>query len=447
MGALFGTDGIRGKANVHPMTADVALAVGRAVGSLVRRPDRPPSVVIGRDTRLSGDMIEAALTAGLCSTGADVLSAGVIPTPGVAFLIRDTKSAAGIVVSASHNPFDDNGIKVFDRAGQKLPDAQEDFIEGVVEGRERVAIEPAAIGRKTALNDACERYAAFCKRAFDAGASLQGLRLVLDCGNGATHAVAPAVFTGLGAGVTVLNDAPDGTNINRDCGSQHVAALISAVKRENADAGLAFDGDGDRLIAVDETGRELDGDAIMAVCARDLLDRGLLANQTVVVTPMSNLGLRLAFERLGIRCLDAAVGDRHVRELMQKAGAVLGGEQSGHIIFLQHHSTGDGIISALRLLSAMRRRGERLSVLGSIFQPAPQKLINVEVARKPPLDSVPDIQSAIAAATVELAGRGRVLVRYSGTQMLCRVMVEAPDPAKTDRIAGELAALVRANLG
>jgi len=444
---LFGTDGIRGKANVYPMTADVAMAVGRAVGSLVGQSGRPPRVVIGRDTRESGDMLEAALTAGLCSMGTETLAAGVVPSPAVAFLTRDFQATAGIVVSASHNPYDDNGIKVFDSVGRKLPDAQEDFIEGVIKGKKLLAPEPSAIGRRTPIPDACERYAAFCRRAFDGGASLQGLHLVLDCGHGATHAVAPAVFTSLGARLTVINGSPDGTNINRDCGSQHIEGLIDVVKREKADAGLAFDGDGDRVIAVDETGRALDGDAIMAVCARDMLERGELAQKTVVVTPMSNLGLRLAFEQLGIRCLDAAVGDRHVREFMQKTGAVLGGEQSGHIVFLQHHSTGDGIISGLRLLSVLRRSGKRLSVLGSIFKSAPQRLINVEVTRKPPLDSEPDIQAAIAAAITELAGRGRVLVRYSGTQMLCRVMVEASDPAQTDRLAESLAKVVRASLG
>lgn len=448
MGKLFGTDGIRGRANEPPMTPDVALAVGRAVAAVCRR-GNSSQIVIGRDTRTSGPMLEAALSSGICSMGANVNLLGVLPTPGVAFAVRHLDADAGIVISASHNPFEDNGIKVFGAAGQKLDDDMESRVESLVlenAGAGKHAA-PGKVGRIETMPGIAFEYAAFCRKTVASDMSFRKFKLVLDCANGATYQVAPRVFEDMSATVLALNDHPDGTNINLDCGSQHTQRLAAAVKDTGADAGLAFDGDGDRLIAVDDSGRELDGDAVLAVCARDLLERNLLPNRTVVVTPMSNLGLRLVFEQLGIHCLDAAVGDRHVLELMRKSGASLGGEQSGHVIFLDHHSTGDGIITALQLLATMARSGKKLSELGRVFQSAPQRLINVEVRQKPSLESVPEIQSAIRSAEKELGTRGRVLVRYSGTQMLCRVMIEAPEQTTTDRLANELAAVVSASVG
>lgn len=448
MGRLFGTDGIRGKANEPPMTPETAMAVGRAVACVCRR-DGKARIVIGRDTRASGDMLESALASGICSAGVDVGLLGVIPTPGVAFAVHHMAAAAGIVISASHNPFDDNGIKVFSASGQKLDDDAEALVESLVAGGTPPGMQGASegTGRIEACPGILREYGLFCRGTAPSDMAFRSLKVVLDCANGATFQVAPQVLKDLSATVLTLNDRPDGTNINRDCGSQHTGGLAKAVKETGADAGLAFDGDGDRLIAVDGTGRELDGDAILAVCARDLLERNLLKNRTVVVTPMSNLGLRIAFEEVGIRCLDAAVGDRHVLELMQKSGASLGGEQSGHVIFLDHHSTGDGIITAVQLLAAMQRSGRTLAELARVFKPAPQRLVNVDVRHKPALESVPAIRSAIQSAESELGSRGRILVRYSGTQMLCRVMVEAPDADVTERLATRLANAVRTAIG
>lgn len=445
---LFGTDGIRGKANVPPMTAETAMAVGRAVATVCRR-GRNPLVVIGRDTRASGDMLESALAAGLCSMGADVGLLGVLPTPGIAFAVRHMNADAGVVISASHNPFEDNGIKIFGASGQKLDDSMEARVESLVLGLSAAPtpVGPDSVGRCRPIPEAAGDYATFCRRTLPPDLTFEGLRLVLDCANGAASGVAPAVFRALGAEVLAINDAPDGININRDCGSQHTAGLVRAVKEHRADAGLAFDGDSDRLIAVDDTGRELDGDAILAVCAKDMLGRNALRNRTVVATQMSNLGLRLVMRELNVRLLDAAVGDRHVLELMQKNGACLGGEQSGHVIFLDHHSTGDGIITAIQLLAAARRARQKLSVLAAVFQPAPQKLINVDVRQKPPLETVAAIQEAIRAAQKELGDTGRVLVRYSGTQMMCRVMAESPALPTTERLADSIAAAVRVALG
>jgi phosphoglucosamine mutase len=405
-------------------------------------------VVIGRDTRISGNMLEAALSTGIRSMGVDAGLLGVLPTPGIAFAVRKLGAVAGVVISASHNPFEDNGIKIFGATGQKLDDDMESRVERLVLGQQSPAQEtPAHTGKTRDLAGLAADYCAFCHASVPPDMAFKGLKVVIDCANGAAFKVAPRVFRDLGAKVTVINAAPDGTNINRDCGSQHTAGLARAVKETRSDAGLAFDGDADRLIAVDETGRELDGDAILAVCARDLLERNALLNRTVVATQMSNLGLRLAMANLGVRLLEAAVGDRHVLELMQKNGACLGGEQSGHVIFLDHHTTGDGIISALQLLAAMRRAGAKLSELASIFRPAPQRLINVDVRNKPPLETIDSVRSEISAAQKELGDSGRVLVRYSGTQMMCRVMVEAPDAATTNRVAERVAAAVRSALG
>ncbi|MDA0576510.1 MAG: phosphoglucosamine mutase [Verrucomicrobia bacterium] len=449
MGKLFGTDGIRGVANTWPMTAETALAVGRATAHICRQHEGRHRIVIGKDTRLSGYMLENALTAGICSMGVDVLLVGPLPTPGIAFITESMRADAGIVISASHNPFQDNGIKIFARGGIKLSDAMEAEIEALVSSGRINDIRPTAdhVGKAFRIEDALGRYIVFCKNAFPRDLSLDGLHLVLDCANGATYKVAPIVFSELGARVTTLHHTPDGTNINRRCGSQHPEELARKVVEVGAHAGLAFDGDGDRMIAVDEKGQALTGDHVLAICAQDMQARGILAGNQLVCTPMSNIGLRMALKGLGIGYCEANVGDRNVLVKMRDVGANLGGEQSGHILFLDHHSTGDGIISCLQVLAIMQQTQTPLSRLADVMQIAPQALINVPVAEKPPIDSIAGLQAAIRKGADELADAGRVFVRYSGTEPICRVMVEGPTIAMTERIANTLADLVRARIG
>ncbi len=448
MTRLFGTDGIRGRAGEYPMTAEMALQVGRALALHFRRARSRVRVVVGRDTRLSGPMLESALAAGLASGGADVLLAGVIPTPGVAFLVRDGRAAAGVVISASHNPYRDNGIKVFGGGGFKLSEAEEKAIERTILAPAALAAATApGMGRIAPLPGAIERYAAFLARAAPPGRPFRGLALVLDCAQGASAAVAPGLFRRLGAEVWALGVSPDGTNINRNCGSEHPQGLAREVRRRKADLGLAFDGDADRIRAVDEKGRLLTGDQLIAVFARSLRDGGKLARQLVVTTVMSNLGLALALQALKIRRAETKVGDRLVLEEMRARGAILGGEDSGHIIFLDRHTTGDGVLSAVRLLAVLKRTGQPLSELAKAMRVFPQALVNVEVGRKEEISSLPGVVAAIRRAQGELGGAGRVLVRYSGTQPLCRVMVEGQSAASVRRIAGEVARAVREALG
>ncbi len=437
MGKLFGTDGVRGVANIAPMTAEMILEIGRATAHVCKlHQDRRHRIVIGKDTRVSGYMVENALTAGICSMGVDVFLVGPMPTPGIAFITRNMRADAGIVISASHNPYQDNGIKIFSRTGYKLPDAEEDEIEGLILTGKIRDIRPTAreIGKARRIEDAIGRYIVFCKNTFPEDRSLEKVKLVLDCANGATYKVAPIIFSELGAAVTTIHDNPDGININDNCGSQHTGDLQARVLEEKADVGLAFDGDGDRLIAVDEKGQVLTGDQIMTICARMYKESGWLANNLVISTVMSNFGFGLALKKLGIRHGASKVGDRYVLEMMQEKGAVIGGEESGHVIFLNHHTTGDGIIAALQLLSAMRLYRKPLSSLARMMKLYPQKLVNVEVKEKPPLEKIPAVQEAIRQAENRLKGKGRVLLRYSGTQAMCRVMVEGP----TDELTGEL---------
>lgn len=450
MGKLFGTDGIRGVANQAPMTAEMALAIGRAAAFVLKREHKGLNrILIGKDTRLSGYMIENALTAGICSMGVDAFLTGPMPTPGIAYITRSMRCVAGIVISASHNPYQDNGIKIFASSGFKLSDDLEQEIETLLATGQIQDIRPTAneIGRAKRIDDALGRYIEFCKGTFPAGATLEGLRIVLDCANGATYHVAPTIFRELGAEVTAIHDEPNGQNINDQCGSQHTADLRAKVLATGAHIGLAFDGDGDRLIAVDETGTEISGDHIIAICARHLHQQGRLRNNLVILTPMSNLGLRLAFRDLGIRWMDAGVGDRLVLELMQREDAALGGEQSGHVIFRDLHTTGDGIVSALQLLAVLKASGESLSKLATLFSPAPQRLINIDVRRKPPIETLKEVAKSIRAAEKELGEDGRVLVRYSGTQSMCRVMVEAASEEATVRLANAIADEVRKAIG
>jgi phosphoglucosamine mutase len=449
MGRMFGTDGVRGVANNHPMTAELALEIGRAAAYICKKhKKRRPAIAIGKDTRLSGYMLESALTAGICSMGVDVYLAGPISTPGVAFITRSMGADAGMVVSASHNPYQDNGIKIFSRDGFKLPDAEEDSIEDlIVTGRIR-EIRPTAdeIGKAYRIEDASRRYVSFCKNTFPEDQSLKGMKIVLDCANGATYKAAPAVFSELGASVDTIHCNPNGININDHCGSQYTDGLISRMREIRADIGLAFDGDGDRLIAVDDKLNLITGDHILAICARMYKGKGLLKNNLVVATIMSNFGFFVALKKMGIEKEVSKVGDRYVLEMMREKGAVVGGEQSGHVIFLNHHTTGDGIIAALQLLWAMRYYGQSLSELAKIMIPSPQKVVNVGVKNKPPLESIPALQKAVREAESELGENGRVLIRYSGTQAVCRVMVEGPTEQTTDRLADTLAEAVRKNI-
>lgn len=448
MGSLFGTDGVRGIANRAPMTAEMALEIGRATAYVCKRHNKRHRIVIGKDTRLSCYMLENALTAGICSMGVDVLLLGPMPTPGTAYITQSMRADAGIVISASHNPYQDNGIKIFTRDGFKLSFKLEEEIEDIIQSGRINSIRPTAveIGRAKRIDDATGRYIVFCKQTFPQHISLNGMKLVLDCSNGATYKVAPIIFQELEADVTAIHSTPNGININKNCGSQHTGDLAKRVLDEQADVGLAFDGDGDRLIAVDEQGHELDGDHIMAICAQHMQQTGALKGKKVIITPMSNFGLRLALDQLGVTYEEADVGDRNVLELMQKTGTVLGGEQSGHIIFLSHHTTGDGIISALQLLSILKQSEKPLSELAKVFQRAPQRLVNIEVASKPPLEDLPAIQEANHKACQELGKEGRTLIRYSGTQSICRVMVEGPTQDMVDRITNMLVETVTKSL-
>lgn len=450
MGTLFGTDGVRGVANVHPMTAEMALAIGRATAYVLKKNHSGLNrILVGKDTRLSGYMLENALTAGICSMGVDALLTGPLPTPGIAFLTRTMRCVAGIVISASHNPYEDNGIKIFSSSGYKLNDDLEAEIERLLQSSELVSVRPPAseIGRAKRIDDAAGRYIEFCKGTFPGEYTLEGMKVVLDCANGASHRIAPTIFTELGADVTTIHAEPNGININSNCGSQHTEELRRKVIETRSDIGLAFDGDADRLIAVDEKGCEISGDHVIAICAKHLKDIGQLKNNLVILTPMSNLGLRIAFDNLGIKWMDAGVGDRLVLEMMKKQGACIGGEQSGHVIFLDKHTTGDGIVTALQLLSVMKGSGSTLSELAKIFQVAPQTLLNIIVKEKPPMETMPGVLKAIDKAEKELRNQGRILVRYSGTQPMCRVMIEATSQETSDRLAESIASQIRKIIG
>lgn len=445
MKKLFGTDGIRGVANRHPMTPEMAVAVGRAVAAHFKT-DASNRVVIGKDTRLSGDMLECGLAAGLCAMGADTCLCGVLPTPGVAAITSRLGACAGIVVSASHNPYEDNGIKVFDAQGYKLSEATEAVLESRIHRELQKATLSPDVGRCDTIMDALEFYNVFLAETVP-NLSLKGLRIALDCSHGATFQAAPEVFSRLGAEISVLADRPDGININDGCGSQHPEALRKAVLQNHAHAGFAFDGDGDRVIAVDETGKVLTGDQALAICALHMKAAGRLTGDRVVATVMSNMGLKRALKQHGIRLFLAQVGDRHVMEMMKSEGAVLGGEDSGHTLFLDRHSTGDGILTALQVLEAVRAAGRPLSELAAIMTVFPQILINVPVTEKPDIETVADIRDAILQVEKRLGDEGRVFVRYSGTQLLCRVMVEGPSKKETRTFAEQIAEKVRATIG
>jgi phosphoglucosamine mutase len=449
MGKLFGTDGIRGEANRYPMDAAIAFSVGQAVANLFKKAGHRTRVVIGKDTRISGYMLESSLEAGVSSMGGISYLVRVLPTPGIAFIAQSMRADAGIVISASHNPYQDNGIKIFSGNGFKLSDEQEETIENLIlSGKLPEMVPPAKeMGRAHRMEDAPGRFIVFLKNTFPRDLSMEGMKIVIDAANGATYRVAPATFTELGANVEVIHNNPNGLNINEDCGSQHTQDLEKRVVETGAAIGLAFDGDGDRLIAVDEKGRTITGDQILIICARALKDQGRLKNDLLVSTVMSNLGLTFACKKYGFKHHASKVGDRYVLEDMQRLGAVIGGEESGHMIFLDHHTTGDGIITALQLIAAMIQKGKPLSELAGMMEIFPQKLINVPVKSKPDISTVPQVVAAIKQAEAELGDRGRVLVRYSGTQNACRVMVEGPTDALTEKFCKQIAEAVKAAMG
>ncbi|MCB9725414.1 MAG: phosphoglucosamine mutase [Spirochaetaceae bacterium] len=446
MRKLFGTDGIRGTANVHPMTPEVAMALGRAIATVFRAAEgERKQILIGKDTRLSGYMFEDALAAGICAMGVNVIQVGPVPTPALAFLTRDMRCKAGVMITASHNPYQDNGIKFFAADGFKLPDAEEARIEQLIESGEiaRMTVAPDEIGQAHRIEDARGRYVVYLKNTFPRDLNLEGLRVVIDCANGAGYRVGPTVLRELGAEVFEIGCEPNGRNINDECGSLHPDRTAAKVRELRADVGIALDGDADRVVLVDEHGEVLDGDELMWLCARDMKARGELANDAVVATVMSNLGLELALSRIGVKLVRTAVGDRYVVEEMRRGGYNLGGEQSGHILFLDDSTTGDGLMSALRVLALMAREQRPLSQLDEGFERLPQVMVNVGVAEKRPLEELTILQEAIAEAESEFAGEGRILIRYSGTELKARVMVEGRHEARVHELANQLAGTLK----
>jgi len=446
-GKLFGTDGIRGKANHYPMTGEIAFEVGRAAAYVLKKKHGLNKVLIGKDTRLSGYMLESALTSGICSMGMNVVLVGPLPTPGIAFITRSLRVDAGVVISASHNPFNDNGIKFFSSDGFKLPDCTEAEIERTMFSKrlEKIRPEGTGIGKAYRVEDAAGRYIEYIKSTFPKGRTLDGMRVVVDCSNGAAYKITPSAFTELGADVIAINDKPDGVNINENCGAMHPEGMQRAVLEYRADIGIAHDGDADRTIICDEKGKIVDGDKIMAICAMDLKNEGKLKNNTVVSTVMSNIGFELSLKKAGIKTIRTQVGDRYVVEEMLKSGCNLGGEQSGHIVFLDHNTTGDGPITALQVLSVISRSGRKLSDLATDITIYPQILINVTVRKTSDLEEFPRVTAAIKKAEKELKG-GRILIRPSGTEPKIRVMVEGDSMDNITTIAENLAAVIKTNM-
>ncbi len=446
---LFGTDGVRGVANLHPMTVEIAMKLGRAAGYIFRDGKHRHRIVIGKDTRISGYMLECALASGICSMGVDVLLVGPIPTPGIAFITRSLRADAGIVLSASHNPFQDNGIKFFSSTGHKLPDWQEAEMEKLITSGKIDNYRPTAteVGKAYRIDDALGRYVEFAKNSFPKGMTLDGMRIVVDCANGAAYRVAPEVYQELGAEIIVINNKPDGININEGAGALHPENMAKLVKKHKAHVGIAHDGDADRVILCDEKGNVVDGDYIMAISALDMLKQGNLKNETVVGTVMTNMGLEVLFNESGIKFLRTPVGDRYVLEEMADVGANLGGEQSGHVIFSDHTTTGDGIITALQVLRVMRATRKKLSKLCEVMERYPQVLVNVKVKNKKAFNTIPEVKKELTRIEKLMAGKGRVLLRYSGTEPIARVMIEGKSKKIIDSLAHGLARLIKKKLG
>ncbi len=442
---IFGTDGLRGQVNEYPMQPELVLRLGLAAGKYFTNGNKNPRVVIGKDTRLSGYVFETALTSGLCAAGMNVYQVGPMPTPAISFLTKNMRADLGIVISASHNPFMDNGIKFFDRNGFKLTDKAEQEISDLVTSTDTSwnSPSPEEIGRTFKIQDSPGRYVVSLKNSFPPQLDLEGMTIVLDCAHGAAYRVAPLVFQELGANVVTLGVNPDGTNINKDCGSLHPELVKEKVLETNADLGIALDGDADRVILVDEKGTILDGDQVMAIFAQDYIDKGQLPDKKLVATVMSNMALEVFMRERRGELIRTAVGDRNVAEAMQKNGTILGGEQSGHIIFLNYSTTGDGILAALQLLKVMREKQKRASELAGMLELFPQKMVNIRVKNKIPIDQSPDLQSSVQKVEKELGDKGRVLLRYSGTEPVARVMVEGENVQKVEKLAGELSGVVQ----
>lgn len=445
---LFGTDGIRGQANRFPITPEVALRTGRAVAQVLGRGEDPRArVVIGRDTRLSGSMLESALTSGLVSAGVDVLLPGELPTPAIAHLTKSMACDAGIMLTASHNPHEDNGLKIFDPDGFKLSDELEREVERLILSEDELpGVAPSAIGRTRRIRDARGRYIEYAKQTID-NLVLRGLKMVVDCGNGAAWSIAPAIFEELGAEVIATGCEPDGRNINGGRGALHPGHAGALVREHGADIGVSFDGDADRVIFCGERGRPISGDRILALCALALNEQDRLRGNTIAVTVMSNLGLHDAMRRQGIEVITTAVGDRQVLEALRQRGCSFGGENSGHLIFADHATTGDGILSALQVLAMMKRKAVPLSELAACMSEFPQKLLNLPVADKPPLAELPGLGRTMREADEALGNEGRQLIRYSGTENMIRILVEHREAAVMETWSERLAEAVRQDIG
>ncbi len=452
MRKLFGTDGIRGIANIEPLTAEMAVRLGRAAAYYFKKKKNKIGhhrIVIGKDTRLSGYMLEGALTAGICSMGVDVMLVGPMPTPAIAFLTRSFRADAGVVISASHNSFEDNGIKFFSEDGFKLPDEYEMEIETLIYSGEIDNLRPTGegLGKAFRIDDAEGRYIEFAKNSIPRGFDFEGLKVVVDCANGAAYKITPTVLRELGADIIIIGNKPDGVNINRECGSLQPENLQCLVKEHNAHIGLAHDGDADRLIMIDERGEIVDGDKVLAMCAIEFKRSGRLSQDTLVATVMSNFGLDIAMKEAGIKVVRTPVGDRYVMEEMIKNNYNLGGEQSGHIIFLDFNTTGDGLVTALQVLTLVQKTGKRLSELASCMKTFPQKLVNIRVREKKDLDTLPDLVRVIKESEKRLEGRGRIVVRYSGTESLLRIMAEGEKEEEIIQIIDNISEAVKEYIG
>jgi phosphoglucosamine mutase len=452
---LFGTDGVRGTANIDPVTAEIALRLGRAAAHVVAqlpgysRNGSRRRIVIGKDTRLSGYLLESALTSGVLSMGVDVLLIGPLPTPGVAYITRALRADAGIALTASHNPYQDNGIKFFRHDGYKLDDEAEARIEALVFNGETDHIRPTAgeLGRAKRIDDALGRYVEFAKQSFPRSRTLEGLKIALDCANGAAYKASPLILRELGAEVFVVHNTPDGTNINENCGSMHPGEIQKLVRQTGAHVGISHDGDADRVLLADETGEIVDGDEILAIAALDFLRRGQLAENTLVATIMSNCGLDELLEQHGGRVLRTKVGDRYVIEEMQARGLNVGGEQSGHLIFRDYSTTGDGIVAALQILRIMVESGRPLSELRRCLHKYPQAQRNLRVREKPPLETLEEAGALVRSTELALAGKGRVLLRYSGTEPKIRLLLEGRDAAYLEERADAIASAILRQIG
>jgi phosphoglucosamine mutase len=446
---LFGTDGVRGKANVFPMDSETVLKLGRAAAHVLRRSEGRHRILIGKDTRISGYMLEQALASGICSMGVDVILCGPLPTPGVAYLTKSMRVDAGVMISASHNSYEDNGIKFFGPDGFKLPDSTEAEIERLLEPGhlDELRASPDVIGKATRIEDAVGRYLVYLRSALERQLDFEGLKIVVDTANGAAYRVAPQLLKELGAEVITLSDRPDGKNINLDCGSLHPENLSKKVVEVGAHCGFALDGDADRVVFVDEKGAVLDGDSILAMLAKSFKARGILQGDGIVATTMSNFGLEAFLQSQGLKLYRSDVGDRYVLLEMLKRGINLGGEQSGHVISLDHNTTGDGTLTALLVISAMLSEKKPLSSVQTLITRYPQKLESFLVSSKPPLESLKKVQETIQAAEKKLSGKGRILIRYSGTEYKARVMVECEDTALCDQLTKELVGAIKAEIG